>query len=140
MLVMKGKLMQEVDAGSIARLSMYDTNPRVTEPAMWHLEYQVFNLDDGTPSKGDYKGEGHIVNAPGTYQRLILGGRTSTSFATEYLVSREATPESNRSLDDFIEGLVHGVKGGRLAAKSESWKQGQREGAKLKKIGVRPPW
>lgn len=122
-----GKLVKTVNAAMLADLS-WTKDYEVP----YSLEFQLYE-EDGREATGNFRGQGTIVDR-GSSTFVILGDLQRSATLTEYLVSRESTPESDRKLNDFVEGIKRGFqKGSRLPrGASDELKEGFDEGRKLR--------
>ena len=123
----KGRLIQTVNAALQARLSYIEDYD-----IPYSLEFQLYE-EDGREAKGNFRGQGTIVKR-GNATFLFLGDLERSATLAEYLVSPEPTAESERKLDDFIEGIKKGFQKGSRLPKNASYemKDGFNEGRKLK--------
>jgi hypothetical protein len=123
----KGRLIQTVNAALQARLSYIEDYV-----IPYSLEFQLYE-EDGREAKGNFRGQGTIVKR-GDSTFLFLGDLERSATLAEYLVSPDPTAESERKLDDFIEGIKKGFQKGSRLPKNASYemKDGFNEGRKLK--------
>ncbi len=117
--VERGFFVQGVNAASIAGYLDFD--------APHYLLFQLYNAETGRPSDRTYRGQGEVVNRGGR-KHLILGDAQWDARLDEYIIEDRPDPESDKNLDDYIEGLKAGVSGKRKSARGGAWLDGFNEG------------
>jgi hypothetical protein len=123
----KGKLVQTVNAARLADLSSIEDYD-----VPYTLEFQLYE-ENGREATGNFRGQGTVVARSGT-TILILGDLQRGATLTEYLISPDPTPESDRKLDDFVDGIKKGFQKGSRLPRGASYelKDGFDEGRKLR--------
>lgn len=120
----KGFYIQGVNAASIAGYYDFD--------AAHFLAFQLYE-DDGSPSKGSYKGPGYIEeNRDLGVKYVVLGDPHRSTQLPAYKLSDTPEAESEKNLNDFVEGFKAAMEKKRIKkTANHHWREGFAEAKKV---------